>query len=184
MMKEGGEMTPRLAGYLVEFETAADLVLAAEKVRDAGFKSWDCFTPFPVHGLDDAMGLGHTKLPWVVLGGGASGAFLGMLMQWWMNAVDYPIIISGKPLWSIPANIPVGFEMTVLLAAFGAFFGMLALNQLPQLHHPVFQSPAFKRASSDRFFLNIEAADPHFDETRTFEFAESLGGLQVERLED
>jgi hypothetical protein len=118
------------------------------------------------------------------LGGGISGAFLGMLMQWWMNTIDYPLIISGKPMWSIPANIPVGFEMTVLLAAFGAVFGMLALNRLPQLHHPVFQSQAFKRASNDRFFLNLEAKDPSFHETRSFEFAESLGGIQVERLED
>jgi hypothetical protein len=174
----------KLAGYLVEFETAGDLLTAAEKVRDAGFKDWDCFTPFPVHGLDDAMGLGPTKLPLLVLGGGISGAFLGMLMQWWMNTIDYPLIISGKPMWSIPANIPVGFEMTVLLAAFGAVFGMLALNRLPQLHHPVFQSQAFKRASNDRFFLNLEAKDPSFHETRSFEFAESLGGIQVERLED
>jgi len=184
MSGERSDMDKRLAGYLVEFETVADLVGAAEKVRDAGFKRWDCFTPFPVHGLDDAMGLGPTKLPWVVFGGGASGAILGMLMQWWMNTVDYPLLISGKPMWSIPANIPVGFEMTVLLAAFGAFFGMLAMNQLPQLHHPVFQSHRFRRASSDRFFLNLEADDPRFDEARTLEFAESLGGIQVERLED
>lgn len=184
MMNAASEKSRRLAGYLVEFETASDLVSAAEKVRDVGFQKWDCFTPFPVHGLDDAMGLGPTKLPWFVLAGGASGAFLGMFMQWWMNSVDYPIIISSKPIWSIPANIPVGFEMTILLAAFGAFFGMLALNQLPQLHHPVFQSRRFKRASADRFFLNLEADDPKFDETRTFEFAESLGGIQVERLED
>ena len=100
----------KLAGYLVEFETAGELLSAAEKVRDAGFKNWDCFTPFPVHGLDDAMGMGPTKLPLLVLVGGASGAFLGMLMQWWMNTIDYPLIISGKPMWSIPANIPVGFE--------------------------------------------------------------------------
>jgi hypothetical protein len=173
-----------LTGYLVEFETAGDLLTAAEKVRDAGFKQWDCFTPFPVHGLDDAMGMRATKLPWLVLGGGATGAFLGMLMQWWMNASDYPVNISGKPLWSIPANIPVGFEMTILLAAFGAFFGMLALNGLPRLHHPVFGSKGFKRASSDRFFINLEGGDPMFDETRTHAFAESLGGVQVERLED
>ncbi len=178
------ENSRELAGYLVEFETAGDLLTAAEKVRDAGFKQWDCFTPFPVHGLDDAMGLRATKLPWLVLGGGVTGAFLGMLMQWWMNAVDYPINISGKPLWSIPANIPVGFEMTILLAAFGSFFGMLALNRLPRLHHPVFESQRFKRASSDRFFINLECDDPMFDETRTHEFAVSLGGVQVERLED
>jgi len=174
----------RLVGYLVEFETAGELLTAAEKVRDAGFRSWDCHTPFPVHGLDDAMGLGCTKLPWIVLGSGAGGAFLGMLMQWWMNSVDYPLIISGKPLWSIPANVPVGFELTVLMAAFGAFFGMLAFNRLPQLHHPVFQSERFKRASADRFFLSLEAADPLFEAGRTLEFAESLGGVQVERLED
>lgn len=174
----------KLFGYLVEFETASDLMEAAEKVRDAGFRKWDCHTPFPVHGLDDAMGLDETKLPWIVLAGGASGAFLGMLMQWWMNAVDYPLNISGKPLWSIPANIPVGFEMTVLLAAFGAFFGMLALNGLPRLHHPVFGSERFRRATDDRFFISLEATDPFFDEKRTLEFAETLSSLPVESLED
>ncbi|MDP6418333.1 MAG: DUF3341 domain-containing protein [Candidatus Krumholzibacteria bacterium] len=174
----------KLFGYLVEFETAGDLMKAAEKVRVAGFRKWDCHTPFPVHGLDDAMGLDETRLPWIVLLSGASGAFLGMLMQWWMNAVDYPLNISGKPLWSIPANIPVGFETTVLMAAFGAFFGMLALNGLPRLHHPVFGSERFRRATDDRFFISLESRDPSFDEKRTLEFAKTLSSLPVERLED
>lgn len=174
----------KLFGYLLEFETASDLMSAAEQVRDAGFSHWDCHTPFPVHGLDDAMGLRETRLPWLVLGGGVTGAGLGMLMQWWMNAIDYPLVISGKPLWSIPANIPVGFEMTVLLAAFGAFFGMLALNGLPHLHHPLFGSERFRRASDDRFFISLEARDPLFGEKATEDFLAGLGAVGVEKVVD
>ncbi len=171
-------------GYLAEFTTVNDLVLACEKVRDAGYERWDAHTPFPVHGLDGAMGIRTTKLPWLVFFAGASGAGLGLLMQWWMNAVDYPLIISGKPLFSIPANIPITFEVTVLLSAITAFVGMLAFNGLPRLHHPVFQSERFKRATDDRFFISIEARDPRFRSEETRSFLESLGPAQVESLED
>ena len=114
-------------GVLAEFEAADELVAAAEAVRDAGFTRWDTYSPFPVHGIDRAMGLRDTGLPWLVLGGGAAGALGGLLMQWWMNAQDYQFMISGKPLFSLPANIPVIFELTILLSAFAAFFGMLTL---------------------------------------------------------
>jgi hypothetical protein len=175
--------TPRLAGYLVEFETASSLRVACEKVRDAGFTRWDAHTPFPVHGLDGAMGLKPTALPWLVFAGGATGALTGLGLQWWANAENFPLIISGKPFWSIPANIPVTFELTVLFASLTAFLGMLVLNGFPRLHHPVFTSTRFRRASIDRFFLSVDAADPHFEEQSTLALLRGLGGSHLERLE-
>jgi hypothetical protein len=174
----------RLWGLVVEFETVDRVLTAAEKVRDAGFTRWDVHTPFPVHGLNDAMGIRQTKLPLVVLGAGISGAGLGLLMQWWMNAHDYRLIVSGKPFFSLPANIPVMFELTILLGAIAAFVGMIAFNNLPMFHHPIFNSRRFKRATTDRFVVVIEAADPKFDPVRTPAFLESLGGSAVERVED
>lgn len=173
-----------LQGLLVEFETVDDLLRAAETVRDAGYEKWDAHTPFPVHGLDRAMGLKPTRLPLIVFGGGLTGTITGILLQWWTNAVDYPYIIGGKPLFSLPANIPVAFELTILLAAFGAFFGMLMFNGLPMLYHALFTSRRFARATSDRFFIFIEAADPRFDEDTTREMLESLAEGQVERIVD
>jgi hypothetical protein len=158
---------PNLWGLLAEFASPEDLVRAASRVRDAGYTKWDAHTPFPVHGLDDAMGLRPTRLPYLVLAAGIVGATAGLLMQWWMNAVDYPLIISGKPFNSIPADIPVTFELTVLLASLTAFIGMLAANALPRFHHPLFANAAFRRATTDRFFLAIEAKDPRFDRVTT-----------------
>ncbi|MCH7471898.1 DUF3341 domain-containing protein [bacterium] len=171
------------AGMLAEFENPADLVRAAEQVRKAGYRRWDAHTPFPIHGLDRAMGIRDTALGWIVLGGGIFGCLLGVLMQWWMNAVDYPYIISGKPIFSLPANIPVIFELTILFSAAGAFLGMIAFNGLPRYHHPVFYSSRFARATSDRFYISIEAGDPKFDAPETKEFLKSLGGSAFEELE-
>jgi len=157
----------KLWGLLAEFQTPQDLVRAAARVRDAGYTKWDAHTPFPVHGLDSAMGIRTTRLPYFVLAAGIVGALSGLLMQWWMNAVDYPLIISGKPFNSLPASIPVTFELTVLLASLTAFIGMLAFNALPRFHHPLFRSDAFRRATTDAFFLAIEAKDPRFDRAKT-----------------
>ena len=173
-----------LFGYLVEFDTPGEVLDAAAKVRDAGYSRWDAHTPFPVHGLDAAMGLKSTILPWLVLGGGLTGCAVGLALQWWTNAFNYPMSISGKPLWSIPANIPVTFELTILLSAFGAFLGMLILNGFPTWYHPVFKSNRFRRVTQDRFFISVEAKDPIFDEGRTEEFLRTLGGRSIERLED
>jgi hypothetical protein len=161
---------------MVEFEDVDSFVDAAERIRDAGYSLWDAHSPFPIHAVEPAMGLRRTILPFIVLGGGVTGASLGILMQWWMNAYDYPLNISGKPLWSIPANIPVIFELTILLSALSAVFGMLALNKLPELSHPVFSSTRFKRVTTDRFFITVEAQDPVFDHKRTQALLESLGG--------
>jgi len=174
----------KLLGYLIEFEDTHTLYHACEKMRDAGYQHWDAHTPFPVHGLNDAMGLKPSRLPYIVLGGGLTGLGLALLMQWWMNAHDYPYLISGKPIFSLPANIPIIFELTVLLAAFGAFFGMLAINRLPRFHHPVFHSARVARATDDGFFISIEASDPLFDPAGTRRLAESLGGSHVEPLEE
>jgi hypothetical protein len=157
---------------------------AAQKCRDAGFTRWDVHTPFPVHGMDEAMGIRPTILPWLVLSGGLFGLFGGMLMQWWMNAFDYPFIISGKPFWSLPANVPVIFECTVLCSAFTSVFGMFLLNKLPCLYNPLFKSERFKRATDDRFFIAIDATDPKFDEVGTPKFLQGLHPLAVEPVVD
>ena len=173
----------KLAGYLVEFADVPSLLSGCEGVRDAGYQKWDAHTPYPVHGLNDAMGLKATRLPYLVFVCGLIGLGLATLMQWWMNAVDYPFLISGKPIFSVPANIPVMFELTVLLAAFGAFFGMFALNGLPRYHHPVFYSRKFEGASTDKYFIFIAAEDPKFDTGATKALLESLDGSEVESLE-
>jgi hypothetical protein len=174
----------KLYGLLAEFRTPAELVRAASAIRDKGYRRWDCYSPFPVHGLDRAMGLRDTRLPWIVLGGGLTGCAVAIVMQWWMNAVDYPIIISGKPLWSLPANIPVAFELTVLFSALSAFLSMFVFNGLPRLYHPVFRSERFRQVTNDRFFISIEAADPAFEIERTEQLLRSLGSGHVEWLED
>lgn len=171
-------------GLLAEFADAGSLLEAAQVVRDEGYRRWDCFTPYPVHGLDRAMGLGETRLPWVVLLGGAAGCGLAILMQWWMNALDYPFIIGGKPLFSLPAQIPIAFELTVLFSALSCVAALLLFNGLPRFHHPVFHSARFRRATTDRFFLAIEASDPRFDAVRTAELLGSLGPTSVEWLEE
>lgn len=171
-----------LHGLLAEYESPAQLIQAAEKVRDAGFKNWDTFSPFPVHGIDNAMGTRPTILPWLILGGGITGCTLALGFQWWANAIDYPFKISGKPFWSIPANIPITFELTVLLAALTAVFGMLALNKLPRPAHPLDMSERFARSTSDRFYVLIESSDPVFDEKDTRTLLEGTGAVAVEAV--
>lgn len=171
-------------GLLAEFADEDRLLRAARRVRDAGYTRWDCCTPFPVHGLDQAMSARPTKLPLIVFLAGLSGAILGLGLVWYTNVFDYPYVISGKPIFSLPANIPVIFEMTVLLAAFGAVFGMILLNKLPRLYHPVFKSERFARVSTDRFFIVIEASDPAYDAAAAEELLRSAGASAVESLED
>ena len=154
---------PRLHGTYAEFDSVEKLLAACRRVRDAGYLKTDAYTPFPVHGIDKALGIKATVLPWIALVCGLTGTTIAVSMQIWMNAIDYPYIISGKPMISMPAFIPVSFELTVLLAAFGAFFGMLALNKLPRFSNPVFTDPRFDRATDDRFFLMVEATDAKYD---------------------
>ena len=167
-------------GILAEFVTPADLYHACERVRDAGFTRWDAHSPFPVHGLEGAMGLRRSPLPWIVLVMGLTGAVFGFGLQWWVHASAYPLVISGKPFFSWPAFIPITFELAVLFGALGAVFGMLGLNQLPTLHHPLFASRAFERASDDAFFISIEARDPRFDTESAAALLRELGATHVE----
>ncbi|MBI5433419.1 MAG: DUF3341 domain-containing protein [Planctomycetes bacterium] len=173
-----------LHGVLAEFDDVDSISAAAREVRDAGYTSFDVYSPFPIHGIERHMGLRPTKLPWIVLVCGLSGTSLALFFQWWTNAVDYPFTISGKPLFGIPANIPVTFEFTVLLSAFAAFFGMLILNRLPEHHRPVFESSRFRRATDDGFFLAIEADDPQFDATKTRALLQKLSRHPVELYHD
>lgn len=175
---------PRPYCLLVEFSEVTPFLAAAKKVRDAGFTRWDTYSPFPVHHIESSMGIRRTILPFIVLGAGLTGAGGALLMQWWMNAVDYPVNISGKPLWSLPANVPVIFELMVLFSAFAVVFGMLGFNKLPELHHPIFNSERFRRVTTDRFFIAIEAEDPKYEPSKTRAFAESLGGNHVELVEE
>ena len=170
-------------GILAEFATPADLYHACERVRDAGFTRWDAHSPFPVHGLEKAMGLRRSPLPWIVLVMGLTGAALGFGLQWWVHASAYPLVISGKPFFSWPAFIPITFEVGVLFAALGAVFGMLGLNRLPMHHHPLFRSKVFERVTDDAFFISIESWDPRFDPSATGKLLESLGARSVELLE-
>jgi mono/diheme cytochrome c family protein len=169
-----------LHGLLAEYPTPDGLIQGAEKVRNAGFRDWDTFSPFPVHGIDGAMGIKATILPWLILGGGMTGCAVGLGLQWWTNGVDYPFLISGKPFWSVPANIPITFELTVLFSALTAVFGMLALNKLPLPAHPLDLKERFARSTDDRFYVLVQASDPVFDEKDTRALLENSGATVVE----
>lgn len=174
----------RPALYLAEFDNPDAIIHAAEKVRDAGFEKWDVHTPYPVHGMDGAMGMPDSRLGWIVLMCGLTGLSLAILMIQWMNGHDYPLIIGGKPPDAIASMVPIMFELTVLLSAFGAVFGMLGLNELPKHHHAVFYSDRFESFSHDKFFISIEAADKRFDLEKTRKLLESLHATHVELVEE
>ena len=166
---------------MAEYSNEHKLLEAARKVRDSGYTDTDAFTPFPVHGIDEALGIKPTKLPFIVLCCGLTGLCLALLMQWWMNGVDYMYIISGKPMGITPASIPVAFEMTILFSAFSTFLGMIALNQLPRFSNPVFTNPRFDRATDDRFFLYVNAKDKYYNRESVKEL---LSGTQFDSLDE
>jgi mono/diheme cytochrome c family protein len=169
-----------LHGVLAEYDTADAILAASRKVRDAGYRDWDTYTPFAVHGIEKAMGIKMTILPWIVFCGGLTGCATALLMQWWMNAYDYPWIISGKPFFSVPANIPITFELTVLFSVFSCLGGMLFLNRLPHPSHPLDLKRRFARVTDDKFFLLIQASDPKFDEQATRSLLESTHPVVLE----
>ena len=177
-------MNAKVYGIMAEYTTPADAIHAAEKVRDAGFRKWDVFTPFPVHGMDKAMGLKNSKVGWFSFIGGCTGYTTGMLMIWFLNAIDYPIVIGGKPMFSPFAAFPPSYELTILLGAFGAIGGMLFLNRLPRLHHPLLKNRRFALATHDRFFVVIETADPKFNEVETRKLLEAAGSKRIELVEE
>lgn len=175
---------PKTWGVMAEFDNPAHLSVAAEKVRDAGYKVWDVYSPVPVHGMDECMGLKPSKVS-IIMGMMAIGGFTcALLMQWWMGAVDYKIVTAGKPLFAWEQATPILFELSVLFSAFGAVFGMLALNLLPMWHHPLMTKERFLRVSDDRFVIAIEAKDPQFDQGKVSRLFESLGGKHIDVVED
>ena len=198
---EHEETTPApIYAVFAEFSDVTSVTKAAEKCRDKGFKNWDVHAPFPIHGIDPAMGIKPTILPWLVLCGGLTGFTFGLCLTGFTNAADasvfpilknftstfvgYPYLISGKPQWSFAAHIPVMFECTVLFSALTAVFGMFILSGLPMLYNPMFKSRKFLRATNDRFFVVIYSTDPQFHPEKTGSFLESLHPISVEKVEE
>src|SRR5437868_14258034 len=165
---------PRLYGVMAQFDSPSALVAAARETYAAGYRRINGYSPFPIEELSEAIGFKRSVLPIIVLIGGIIGALGGFFMQYWMEVIDYPINVGGKPFNSWPAFIPITFECTVLVAAFSAVLGMLALNKLPQPYHPVFNAPNFALATRDRFFLSIESNDPGFKYSEATQFMKTL----------
>ena len=178
------ERGTRVHGMTAVFTDTPGVYHAAEKVRDAGYKKWDLNSPFPIHGIEEAMGFRKTILPYIVFGAGLGGAFVGWLMQFWMSAVDYEIVVQGKPYGAWEPLVPIIFELGVLHAAFAALLGMLALNGLPRFNHPLFTSESFLKTSDDRFVIGIEANDKNFDPEATKKLLEDAGGTDIELIEE
>jgi hypothetical protein len=183
-MPSPATLGPRPWGLLAEFESPEELLSAAQRAREAGYRRTDAYTPFPIHGLSDAMGFRPTKLPLVVLAGGLIGCVTALGMMWYSATIHYPLNVGGRPFASWPAFIPITFELTVLFASLFAVFGMLGMNGLPMPYHPVFNAPRFAFASRDRFFLCIEARDPLYDVAKTRTFLSSLGAREVVEVEE
>jgi hypothetical protein len=169
----------KLYGVLAEFDSPGALLEAARALRAQGYRHMDACTPFAVHGIEEALGIRRSPLGWIALLAGLTGAALALLLQWWTGAIDYPLIVGGKPLFAFEPSIPITFELTVLLAALATVFGMLALNRLPRLYHPLFECDAFRGATDDRFLLAVEASDPNFHADETRALLERLGAVST-----
>jgi hypothetical protein len=165
---------------IAQFGSTADLMTAAKKMREGGYKKYDCHSPFPVHGMDKAMGLKRSPLGYIVGLCGTCGLLFMIWLTWYASAYDYPLVISGKPFFSWQAYVPVFFAITVLASAFGAFLGMLAINKLPRPNHPLFNSDRFCTFSDDGFFVSVENDDPQYDPQKVRAYLESIGGKNVE----
>jgi hypothetical protein len=170
-------------GVVAQFGSVEEIMTASERVRDAGYKKIDAYTPFPIEGLDDALGHEPTRLGWVVLAAGIAGGLGGFLLQWWSNTTYFPLNIGGKPLNSWPNFIVIMYELTILFSAFTAGLFMLARNGLPRPYHSIFNTPNFENASRDKFFLCIESRDPQFDLDTARAFLESLSPERVSEVE-
>ena len=176
-------MAAQSYGLIATFDKTPDLYHAAEKVRDAGYRNWDCITPFPVHGLDKAMGLKRSIVPRISLVGGITGFTTGMTMIWWTGGYDYPLIVGGKPMFSPMFAFPVSYELTILFTAFATIIGMFVVNGLPMHYHPVLKYDQIRRGMDDQFFIVIEARDPRFNLANTKALLEKAGGKNIQELE-
>jgi hypothetical protein len=177
-------MSAKPYGILAEFDSPAAILHAAEKVRAAGYSRWDVFTPFPIHGMDKVMGLKNSLVGWVSLfmGGGAFMSVVGLI--WFSNAFDYPLLVGGKPMFSVPMTFVPAYIMMIMGGAVGALIGMFAFNELPRYHHPLFTGKRFELVSRDKFSLLIGSTDPKFSVTETRKLLESIGGAHIEIIED
>lgn len=185
MVENSSAVSPKISSYglMAEFDSAEKLLDAAEKTKNMGYSHWDAFSPFPLHGLSEAMGIKTYTVQKATLGGGIIGGLLGYGLQYVVNVFIYPINVGGRPLNSIPSFIPITFELTILLSALTAAFGMLILNGFPRLYHPVFNVGAFRKASIDSFFICIERQDPLFEEVKVRGFFEALGARGIYDVE-
>lgn len=172
----------KIHGTLAEFDTPADVMAAALKCRDAGYTRWDVYSPFPIHGMDEAMGVKKSLVGWFTFVGGCTGFTTGMTMIWFMNQFDYPLVVGGKPLFTPLYAFPVSYELTILLSAFGTLFGLAALCRLPKWYNPLLKNERFKRASDDKFFICIEAVDPKHGQA--VEVLQRAGAKVIETVED
>jgi hypothetical protein len=177
-------MSEKSYGLIAMFDTPADIMQAAEAVRDAGYKSWDVITPFPIHGMDRAMGVRRSLVPRISLAGGIIGFVTGMGLIWWSGAWNFKLVVGGKPLFSPLFAFPISYELTILFTAFATILGMFLLNRLPMHYHAVMKQAHFQRAMDDRFFVVIEARDPRYDRAATEALLARLGGREIEELED
>lgn len=173
----------KVFGILAEFDNPADLLQAAEKLRDSQFQQFDCHSPFPIHGMDRAMGEKRSPLGWIVAVVAFIGLGAGFALEWWTSTIDYPLVISGKPFFSYQAYGPVAFAVMVLSSAFTALIGMMLFNKLPRFHHPLFYSKNISKVSDDGFFVSIAADDPQFHLEKTKTFLESIGAGKIEIIE-
>src|SRR5579862_2866498 len=174
---------PKVYAVMGEFSDPHELVHAGRKIREMGYTKLDAMTPFLVHGIDEALGIPYSKLGWIVICIGLCGTATALLLIWWCGAINYPLVIGGKPLFDFTFSIPITFELTVLFSAFASLIGMLALNGLPRLYHPSMNYQMFHKASDDRFLLVIEAEDPRFDPQKSAEHLKSVGAAAVEVVE-
>jgi hypothetical protein len=174
--------TKTLYGLGAEFSSAAALLEAAKKIYAYGFKKWDVYSPFPIHGMDHAMGFKRSRVSLFSLIGGFTGLTTGFVLIYYTSALNYPLIVQGKPYFALEPSLPIFFELTILLTAFGTILGLLLLSLLPRLHHPVFNWDRFQRATDDGFFLVLEVADPKFDPAASRQLLQGMGGTHITEI--
>ena len=174
--------TPSLFGLGAEFSSAGALLEAAKKVHSLGFRKWDVYSPFPIHGMDHAMGFQRSRVSLFSLIGGCTGLTVAFILIYYTSAINYPLIVQGKPYFALEPSLPIFFELTILLTAFGTVLGLLLLTLLPRLHHPVFNWDRFQRATDDGFFLVLESTDPRFDTTSSRQLLQGIGGLHITEI--